>query len=66
MREEEDMMGTQGAVDELEPLEHEVETPLRLEFCRALSNIIHRGKKTANARQVYTSKQLKFTYEKIL
>jgi hypothetical protein len=30
MREEEDMMGTQGAVDELEPLEHEVETPLDL------------------------------------
>jgi hypothetical protein len=26
MREEEDMMGTHGAVDELEPLEHEVET----------------------------------------
>lgn len=55
MREEEDMMGTQGAVDELEPLEHEVETPLSFEFCGALSNIIHRRwKKTASARRVNT------------
>lgn len=52
MREEEDMMGTQGAVDELEPLEHEVETPLNSSSGKALSNIIHRRKKTASALRV--------------